>query len=114
MGILRKTFMTGVYGVTGGLASVGAGMAYLNATTSIVDLKNDDAWFSSKTYARYNPKANPALQDDCIKRLPLSKIRPELQNDEAALTLDFCRGIWSRWGTIVHYRFPSTWPLVLT
>ncbi|KAK8136236.1 hypothetical protein PG984_004176 [Apiospora sp. TS-2023a] len=73
-------------------------MAYLNATTSIVDLKNDDAWFSSKTYARYNPKANPALQDDCIKRVPLSKIRPELRNDEAALTLDFCRGIWSRWG----------------
>ncbi|KAK7935824.1 hypothetical protein PG985_001319 [Apiospora marii] len=98
MGILRKTFMTGVYGVTGGLASVGAGMAYLNATTSIVDLKNDDAWFSSQTYARYNPKGNPALQDDCIKRVPLSKIRPELRNDEAALTLDFCRGIWSRWG----------------
>ncbi|KAK6855963.1 hypothetical protein PG995_008114 [Apiospora arundinis] len=98
MGILRATFKTGLYGVTGGLASVGAGMAYLSATTSIVDLSKDDAWFRSKTYAKYNPKANPALQDDCIKRVPLSKIRPELRNDETALTLDFCRGIWSRWG----------------
>ncbi|KAK8100986.1 hypothetical protein PG999_011360 [Apiospora kogelbergensis] len=98
MGILRTAFKAGLYGVTGGLASVGAGMSYLSANTSIEDLNKDDAWFRSKTYARYNPKANPALQDDCFKRVPLSKIRPELRNDEAALTLDFCRGIWSRWG----------------
>jgi len=100
MGILRTTLKAGLYGVTGGLASVGAGMAYLSASTSIVDLNTDDAWLRSKTYTRYNPKANPALQDDCIKRVPLSKIRPELRNDEAALTLDFCRGIWSRWGKV--------------
>ncbi|KAK8066294.1 hypothetical protein PG997_013041 [Apiospora hydei] len=104
MGILRATFKTGLYGITGGLASVGAGMAYLGATTSIVDLKNEDAWFRSKTYAKYNPKANPALQDDCIKRVPLSKIRPELRNDEAALTLEFCR-FWPQ--SKLHERYDA-------
>ncbi|KAH8663931.1 hypothetical protein BX600DRAFT_382027 [Xylariales sp. PMI_506] len=72
-------------------------MAYLSSATTLVNLPKDDPWFKSKTYAKYNPKANPALQDDCIKRISLRKIRPELRDNEEALTLEFCRGIWSRW-----------------
>lgn len=97
--------MTSVWGVTGGVASVGAGMAYLAATTSRIDLSKNDPTFKTKTYAKYNPKGNPALQDVVIKRMPLRKIRPELRDNEEALTLEFCRGIWSRWGYWAQSKF---------
>lgn len=98
MGLVRTTLRLGVWGVTSGVAAVGAGMGYLTATTMLVDLTKDDPWFKTKVYTKYNPKGNPALIDDCIKRVPLSKIRADLRDDEKALTLEFCRGIWSRWG----------------
>ncbi|KAI1376743.1 hypothetical protein F4677DRAFT_417807 [Hypoxylon crocopeplum] len=105
MGIIRTAFLTSVWGVTGGVASVGAGMAYLAASTTIVDLTKSDPIFKTKAYAKYNPKGNPALQDVVIKRIPLRKIRPELRDNEEALTLEFCRGIWSRWGFWVQSKF---------
>ncbi|KAH8165726.1 hypothetical protein CIB48_g2540 [Xylaria polymorpha] len=98
MGILRTAALTGLWSVGGGIASVGAGMAYIMAATSHVPLTKDDQAFKTKTWARYNPNGNPALKDDAIKAVPLSQIRPELRNDEAALTLEFCRGVWGRWG----------------
>ncbi|KAI0122852.1 hypothetical protein BJ170DRAFT_114844 [Xylariales sp. AK1849] len=97
MGVIRTTLVAGLWGVTGGVASIGAGMAYLTVGTTLVDLARDDPWIKTKTYGKYNPKANPALQDDCIKHISLSKIRPDLRDNEEALTLEFCRGIWSRW-----------------
>ena len=42
MGLIRTTLLAGVYGVTGGLASVGVGAAYLAASTTLVDLTKDD------------------------------------------------------------------------
>ncbi|OTB06779.1 hypothetical protein M426DRAFT_318489 [Hypoxylon sp. CI-4A] len=98
MGIIRTALLTSVWGVTGSVASVGAGMAYLAASTTLVDITKNDPMFKSKTWAKYNPKGNPALQDVVIKRIPLSKIRPDLRDNEEALTLEFCRGVWSRWG----------------
>ncbi len=98
MGILRTAALTGLLGIGGGVATVGAGVAYLLAQTSLVPLTKDDQVFKTKIWARYNPKKNPALKDDVIAVVPLSKIRPELRDDEAALTLEFCRGAWSRWG----------------
>ncbi|KAI3336634.1 hypothetical protein HD806DRAFT_13077 [Xylariaceae sp. AK1471] len=98
MGIWRKAALTGLWGVGGGVAAVGAGMGFLLGSTTFVPLTKDDQMFKTKTWARYNPKENPAFKDDVIKVVPLSKIRPELRNDEAALTLEFCRGVWSRWG----------------
>ncbi|KAK9769135.1 hypothetical protein AB5N19_13566 [Seiridium cardinale] len=102
MGIIRTAVTAGLWGVTGGVASVGAGMAYLAAGTTLVDLTKNDPWFKTKTYTKYNPKANPALIDDCIKRVPLRKIRPDLRDNEEALTLEFCRGVWSRWGYLAQ------------
>ncbi|KAI0910453.1 hypothetical protein F4823DRAFT_561951 [Ustulina deusta] len=102
MGILRTAALTGLLGIGGGVATVGAGVAYLLAQTSLVPLTKDDQVFKTKTWARYNPKKNPALKDDVIAVVPLSKIRPELRDDEAALTLEFCRGAWSRWAFRVH------------
>jgi hypothetical protein len=100
MGVIRTTLRLGVLGVTGGVASIGAGLGYLTANTTLVDLQKEDPWFKTKVYTKHNPKGNPALIDDCIKRVPLSKIRPDLRDNEALLTLEFCRGIWSRWGML--------------
>ncbi|ORY71156.1 uncharacterized protein BCR38DRAFT_329833 [Pseudomassariella vexata] len=104
---MRTVFTAGLLGVTGGVASVGAGMAYLAAGTSIVSIAHSDPWNKTKTYTKYNPKGNPALQDDCTSRIPLRKIRPELRDDEKALTLEFCRGIWSGWGTKFQKRYDA-------
>ncbi|KAI0393905.1 hypothetical protein F5Y17DRAFT_282847 [Xylariaceae sp. FL0594] len=98
MGILRKAFLTGLWGAGGGAVGVGAGMAYLLGATNFVPLTKDDPAFKSKVWTKFNPRENPSLRDDVIKVVPLSKIKPELRNDEAALTLEFCRGVWSRWG----------------
>jgi hypothetical protein len=102
MGIIRTAVTASLWGITGGVASVGAGMAYLAAGTTLVDLTRNDPWLKTKTYAKYNPKGNPALMDECIKRVPLRKVRADLRDNEAALTLEFCRGIWSRWGMRSH------------
>ncbi|KAI0199627.1 hypothetical protein F4808DRAFT_432316 [Astrocystis sublimbata] len=102
MGILRTAVLTGLLGVGGGVAGVGAGMAYLKAGTSFVPLTKDDKMFQTRIWRRYNPNNVPALKDDLVKVVPLSKIRPELRDDEAALTLEFCRGVWSRWAFKVH------------
>ena len=95
MGIIKKVLKLGFYTATGGL---GAGAAYLASGTTLVDLARDDPLFRSKVYARYNPRENPALQDVVIKRLPLRSVRPELRDNESALALEFCRGVWGRWG----------------
>ncbi|KAI2642669.1 hypothetical protein GGS21DRAFT_186100 [Xylaria nigripes] len=98
MGIFKKVALTGLWGIGTGMTSVGAGMAYLLSSTSLVTLTEDDQMCRTKTWAKYNPKNNPAFKDTAIKSVPLSKIRPELRNDEKALTLEFCRGVWGRWG----------------
>lgn len=99
MGLLRIAALVGLGGVGIGVASIGGAMAYLAGSSSFVPLTKDDAMFKTKTWRRYNPRENPSFKDDVIKAVPLSKIRPELRNDETALTLEFCRGVWSRWGT---------------
>ncbi|GAP88474.1 putative fad linked oxidase protein [Rosellinia necatrix] len=98
MGLLRTAALAGLWGVGGGVAGLGAGMAYLLAATSLVPLTKEDRMFRSGAWRRHNPHENPALKDDVIKVVPLARIRPELRADEAALTLEFCRGVWGRWG----------------
>ncbi|KAI1451067.1 hypothetical protein F5Y02DRAFT_366842 [Annulohypoxylon stygium] len=91
MGIIK----TALLAIPAGGAVGGGYLAYLVATTSLIDLTKSDPMFGTKTYKKYNPKDNPALQDVVIKRIPLSAVKPELRNDEKALTLEFCRGVWS-------------------
>lgn len=92
MGIIKKVALC-----TGAL---GAGaMGYLGASTSIISpLPKDDPLWHSKSYATYNAHRNPSTQDVCVKRIPLSKIRPELLQHEGDLALEFCRGVWAGLG----------------
>ncbi|KAK4098737.1 hypothetical protein N658DRAFT_431423 [Parathielavia hyrcaniae] len=104
MGIARKlTLCTGV------LTGLGSGvLGYLGATTTIASpLREDDTLWRSKSYAAYNPHGNPSTQDICIKRVPLSKIKPELLEREGDLALEFCRGVWGGLGYRVQRAYLS-------
>lgn len=94
MGIIKKTFYTTVLT---GTAFVG----YVAGSTSIIrPLPRDDPIWKSNPFNRYNVQNNPSTQDVCIKRVPLSKIRPELLEKDGDLALEFCRGVWAGWGEL--------------
>ena len=57
-----------------------------------------DSVFSLPSLARLNPEKNPTFHDYCVRRVPLSKIKPGLLADEDKLTTEFCRGLWSGQG----------------
>ncbi|KAJ4291378.1 hypothetical protein N0V88_005971 [Collariella sp. IMI 366227] len=92
MGIIKRALLgTGV--LTGGV------VGYLGAATTIISpIPKDDPLWASKSYAKYNLYQNPSTQDLCVKRIPLSKIKPELLQREGDLALEFCRGVWSGLG----------------
>ncbi|KAI1378046.1 hypothetical protein F4677DRAFT_414288 [Hypoxylon crocopeplum] len=88
MGLIRKSLGVAL------AVPVGA-VAYLTATTNVTTpLSADDELWAVKSFARFNRYNNPSIQDVAWKRLPLSKVRPELRSEEA-LTTEFCRGAWA-------------------
>ncbi|TVY38618.1 hypothetical protein LCER1_G008841 [Lachnellula cervina] len=93
MGIIRTFLSTAVLGGTGSVA----GFAFWTRHAKFVPLSPTDAIFSSPAYLRNNPNKNPASQDLCVRRVPLSKIKPHLLEKEAEgkLTEAFCQGLWS-------------------
>ncbi|KAK7739715.1 hypothetical protein SLS53_005685 [Cytospora paraplurivora] len=99
MGIIKRTIYTGI-------ATGTAFFGYIGATTSVIwPLPLDDPIWTSSVYHRYNPLNNPTTQDVCVKRIPLSKVRPELLQKEGDLAVEFCRGVWSGWGYQLQRRF---------
>ncbi|KAI9150323.1 hypothetical protein HJFPF1_10082 [Paramyrothecium foliicola] len=99
MGILRLTVYTGLLATSGSAA-------YLAARNPVIaPLGASDPLWKSSLYRRFNPSANPATQDVCIKRIPLSKVRPELLEKEGDLALEFCRGVWSGLGFAIQRKY---------
>jgi hypothetical protein len=92
MGLIKKTFYTA--------SLTGAGLVgYLASTTQVVSpLPRDDTLWNSNVYAKYNRYKNPSTQDIVSRRIPIEKIKPELLKNEADLTVEFCRGVWSGLG----------------
>jgi len=103
---LSKTFQ----GITvAGLGSVGAffvwtkhcHMTPLNQFTPTTE-----PLFQSSWYKKYNPLQNPTTHDECVRRLPLFKIRPELVEDAqkggSKLVEAFSQGIWGGPGYTVQ------------
>ncbi|KAI0886872.1 uncharacterized protein GGS22DRAFT_158902 [Annulohypoxylon maeteangense] len=89
MGLIRKTLGATLMVVTGGAS-------YLHATTNLTTpLSADDELWSSKSFKKFNRHRNPSIQDICWKSLPISDVRPELRDNEEALTIEFCRGAWA-------------------
>ncbi|KAJ6482916.1 hypothetical protein C8R47DRAFT_577327 [Mycena vitilis] len=55
-----------------------------------------DPIFTSALFKKFNPNQNvPVLTDLCVRRVPLSQIRPELLENEGKLVEAFCAGVWS-------------------
>lgn len=90
MGIITKAFKT----VTvGGVATVGA-FVFWTRNSTFVPLSPNDPIFTSATYIRNNPNKNPATQDLCVKKVPLSRIKPQLLEKDGKLVEAFCAGLW--------------------
>ncbi len=68
--------------------------------SKFVPISSSDPIFSSVAYSQYNPNRNPATQDVCVRKVPLTKIKPQLLEKEGRLTEAFCAGIWSGLGMI--------------
>ncbi|KAJ7088539.1 hypothetical protein C8R43DRAFT_1082338 [Mycena crocata] len=65
-----------------------------------------DAIFTSKHFKKFNPNQNvPGLHDLCVRRVPLTEIRPELLLMKGALVEEFCAGIWSGFGYEIQRRY---------
>jgi hypothetical protein len=92
MGLIRTTLITGLLGTS-------SAAAYLAVRNPVISpLAASDPIWTSKLFKERNPSRNPVTQDVCIKRIPFSKIRPELLQKDGPLALEFCRGVWSGWG----------------
>lgn len=57
-----------------------------------------DAIFTSSHFKKFNPNGNaPVLHDLCVRKVPLSQIKPELL-ENGKLTEVFCAGVWGGTG----------------
>jgi hypothetical protein len=91
---LKATLKVAVYG-TG--ASLGA-FFFATRKNVFVPLDPTDAIFHHRLLRELNPSSNPTMHDVCVRRIPISDIRPELLNKEGGLVEAFCAGVWSGWG----------------
>ncbi|KAJ1564375.1 hypothetical protein HK405_015043, partial [Cladochytrium tenue] len=93
--LLGTTIRLGAYGAAAVAAAGGLYAARLAATTTVVTpLPEDDPIWSTEIYRRLNTFGNPCVQDKIVKRVPLTKIRPELLETEGALVTELNRGLW--------------------
>lgn len=95
MGFIRSFLAVTGYG---GLATAGTFVA-LTRSSKFVPLPTTDYIFNNTHYARNNPENNPTTHDLCIRKVPLTKIRPELLEKEGKLVEAFCAGVWGGLGT---------------
>jgi hypothetical protein len=91
---LKTTLKVAVYG-TG--ASLGA-FFFATRKNVFVPLEPTDAIFQHHLLRKLNPSSNPTMHDVCVRRIPISDIRPELLDKEGGLVEAFCAGVWSGWG----------------
>jgi len=73
-----------------------------------------DPLFRSEWYQRLNPRGHEATYDECVRRIGLQKIRPELVEDARAggskLVEEFVRGVWGGPGyTIQRLYLQNKW-----
>lgn len=63
----------------------------------------DPALFQSTWLKKFNPRGNEATYDECVRRIPLFKIRPEYLEDArrggSGLVEAFSQGVWGGFGT---------------
>jgi hypothetical protein len=100
MGAFRKFISITTWSTVLGGATAAGGWEYWTRNSKFVPLSPNDPIYSSSAYNYQNPNKNPATQDLCERRVPLSKIKPQLleKEKEGKLIEAFCAGVWSGWG----------------
>ncbi|KAI6708391.1 hypothetical protein JHW43_009072, partial [Diplocarpon mali] len=101
MGVIRTLLSTAALGGVGG----GAAFAWWTRNSKFVPMTPSDAIFSSSAYAVQNPNRNPATQDLCVRRVPLTRIKPQLLEKEGKLVEAFCAGVWAGYGYAYQRRY---------
>ena len=105
MGVIRTFLSTTILGGAG----VAGGFAFWTRNSKFVPLSTADAIFSSPAYLKNNPNKNPVTQDLCLKKVPLSKIKPQLLEKEGKLVESFCAGVWGGLGMLSSF-WRLSWP----
>ena len=83
--------------VLGG-AGAGGAFALWTRDSKFVPVTTSEPIFSSAAYLRNNPNRNPATHDLCVRKVPLSQIKPQLLEKEGKLVEAFCAGVWGGLG----------------
>ncbi|KAI1807509.1 hypothetical protein F4811DRAFT_549886 [Daldinia bambusicola] len=87
--VIRKSVATA-------LVVAGGSGTYLAMTTNLTSaIPADDEIWKTKSYVQLNRYHNPTIQDYSWKRLPLSKVRSDIRDNEEAIVTEFCRGVWA-------------------
>jgi hypothetical protein len=92
MGIIRKTLNTILFSSAAGAG----GFAFWTRNSKFIPISPTDDIFSSASYLRNNPNKNPQTKDLCVRKVELSKIKPQLleKEGEGKLVEAFCAGVW--------------------
>lgn len=98
-------------GVFLGLAGAGAtnlalgysGFSFYSRKTTFVPYDTSSPDLATPTARKHNPHGNaPVCIDHAVKTIPLSQLKTR---DQAQLTTDFCRGVWSGFGYAYQRRY---------
>jgi len=101
MGVIR-TFLAFT-----GYSTIGAAgtWAFWTRGSKFVPVPANDYLLGSTWFARYNPDNNTPLVDICVRKVPLSQIKPEYLEKEGKLAEKFCAGVWGGLGYAFQRRF---------
>ena len=94
MGVFKTLSKIAGYGTVAGVG----GWAVYTRKSNFVPLSPSDYIYNTTFYARNNPERNPATADLCVRRVPLSQIKPEYLEKEGKLVEKFCAGVWGGLG----------------
>lgn len=94
MGVFKTLSKAAAYGTVAGAG----GWAVWTRKSTFVPLSPSDYIYNTTFYARNNPERNPATADLCVRKVPLSQIKPEYLEKEGKLVEKFCAGVWGGLG----------------
>lgn len=98
---LRSKVLQGI--AVGTLSSIGAFFVWTKHCKIGYLQPNSEPLFTNQWYKKFNANANPTLHDECIRRLPLFKLKPELVEDAkkggSKLVEGLSQGVWGGYGT---------------
>ncbi|KAI5208979.1 hypothetical protein E4T39_00938 [Aureobasidium subglaciale] len=94
MGVIKSLSKVAAYGTVAGVG----GWAVWTRKSHFIPLSPNDYIFNTTFFARNNPERNPTTSDLCVRKVPLSQIKPEYLEKEGKLVEKFCAGVWGGLG----------------